>query len=271
MGKLLSINLLQRVLVAVVGIPLLLLVIRAGGDFFFAFFLLLALLATYEFHRLASHRAHPPALWLMLLSTVLLQGDFYYGLVEPWVAFLLVVMLLFLLELFMTAGSPLLNLGSALAGLLYVNLSFGALLRLRMEPMNGTGEAMVLLMFICIWATDISAYFGGSLAGGKLIRRKLFPRHSPHKTWEGFFFGLGGSVAAAFVFSSFVPFLTRETALLAGALIGLFSPAGDLIESMFKRDAGVKDSSALIPGHGGVLDRFDTVMFVAPFVYLLTR
>lgn len=271
MGKLLSINLLQRVLVAALGIPLLLFVIRAGGDLFFAFFLLLSLLATYEFHRLASHRAHPPALWLMLLSTLVLQGDFYYGFVELWVVLLGVVLLLFLLELFSRAGSPLLNLGSAFAGLFYVNLSFGALLRLRTEPMNGTGEAMVLLMFISIWATDISAYFGGSLAGGKLIPRKLFPRHSPNKTWEGFFCGVAGSVGAAYAFSRFVPAVTEETALLAGTLIGLFSPAGDLIESMFKRDAGVKDSSSLIPGHGGVLDRFDTVMFVAPFVYLLTR
>jgi len=80
-----------------------------------------------------------------------------------------------------------------------------------------------------------------------------------------------GSVAAAYAFSFVVPAVSPSMVLLAGLLIGLFSPAGDLIESMFKRDAGVKDASALIPGHGGVLDRFDTVMFVAPFLYLLTR
>ncbi|TCD48915.1 phosphatidate cytidylyltransferase [Chlorobium sp. N1] len=271
MAKLLSVNLLQRVLVAAVGIPLLLFVIMAGGGWFFGFFLLLSLLATFEFHRLAALKASPPALPLMLFLTLLLQGDLYFRFVELWVVLLGAVMLLFLLELFSHEGSPLLNLGSALAGLLYVNLSFGALLRLRMEPMNGSGEAWVLLMFVSIWATDISAYFGGSLAGGKVVARKLFERHSPNKTWEGFFFGVAGSVAAAWAFSALVPEVGTERALLAGLLIGLFSPAGDLIESMFKRDAGVKDSSSLIPGHGGVLDRFDTVMFVAPFLYLLTR
>jgi len=207
----------------------------------------------------------------MLLATFVVQADFYFGFVELWVVLLAVVMVLFLLELFVREGSPLLNLGSALAGFLYVNLAFGSLMRLRMEPMNGDGEAWVLLMFICIWSTDISAYFGGSLTGGKVVKRKLFDRHSPNKTWEGFFFGAVGSIAAAFAFSSVVPAVSQSMVLLAGLLIGLFSPAGDLIESMFKRDAGVKDASALIPGHGGVLDRFDTVMFVAPFLYLLTR
>jgi len=271
MGKLFGVNLLQRVLVAALGIPLLLWLIQLGGVWFFSFFLLLALLASFEFHRLASHKANPPALWIMLIATLLVQADFYFGFVEIWVVVLGVVMVLFLLELFVKEGSPLLNLGSALAGFMYVNLAFGSLLRLRMEPMNGDGEAWVLLMFICIWSTDISAYFGGSLAGGKVFQRKLFERHSPHKTWEGFFFGVGGSVAASYAFSFVVPAVSPSTVLLAGLLIGLFSPAGDLIESMFKRDAGVKDASALIPGHGGVLDRFDTVMFVAPFLYLLTR
>jgi len=154
--------------------------------------------------------------------------------------------------------------------LLYVNLSFGSLLRLRLDAPGDSGRIMVFLMFLCVWSADISAYFGGSTLGGKFIHRKLFERLSPHKTWEGFLFGLAGSLAASFLFSSNMPQLSMKTALLTGLLIGLSSPAGDLIESMFKRDAGVKDSSALIPGHGGVLDRFDTIMFVSPFIYFIT-
>ncbi|MEI8186567.1 MAG: phosphatidate cytidylyltransferase [Chlorobiaceae bacterium] len=270
MGKLLSVNLLQRVLVAFAGIPLLLWLIKLGGVWFFCFFSLLALLAVFEFHRLAAHKAHPPALWIVLGITLLLQVNFYRPFAEVWELLLVVVLALLVMELFMKEGSPLLNLGAIFPGLLYVNLSFGCLLRLRLGAADGKGEILVFLMFFCVWSADIFAYFGGSILGGRFIHRKLFERLSPHKTWEGFLCGLAGSVAASVCYASFVPQLPLTTALLVGVLIGLASPAGDLIESMFKRDAHVKDSSGLIPGHGGVLDRFDTIIFVSPFIYFLT-
>lgn len=269
MGTLLSINLLQRIVVAVLGIPLFLWINREGGILFFLLVLLLSLQATVEFYRLAEHKAHPSPLWVVLPWTVLLQVNFYTGFADTAELLLLMVLFLFVLELFDKEGSPLLNLGSLLTGLLYVNLCFGSLLRLRISLPDGRGEAFVLLLLVCVWSADIFAYFGGSTMGGKLIRRKLFERLSPHKTWEGFLSGFFGSLAASFVFARFVPDVSDSAALITGALIGLGSPAGDLIESMFKRDAGVKDSSGLIPGHGGVLDRFDTVMFVSPFVYLI--
>ena len=270
MGKLLSVNLLQRVVVALVGIPFLLWLIKVGGVWFFGFFTLLALLAVFEFHRIARHKAHPPALWIVLLITLLFQGNFYRPLLEVWELLLIVVVALLVMELFLKEGSPLLNLGAIFPGLLYVNLAFGALLKLRLESVGEKGEIMVFLMFFCVWAADIFAYFGGSALGGRFIHHKLFERLSPHKTWEGFLFGLAGSIAASMIYGSFVPQLPLRTALLTGVLIGLASPAGDLIESMFKRDAGVKDSSGLIPGHGGVLDRFDTIIFVSPFIYFIT-
>jgi phosphatidate cytidylyltransferase len=270
MAKLLSVNLLQRVLVAIVGIPFLLWLIQSGGYLFFGFFLLLALVASFEYHRLALHKANPPPLWLVLVITLCIQLNFYLHFSEVWELLLAVLLALLVIELFLKEGSPLLNLGALLPGLLYVNLSFGSLLRLRLDAPGDSGRIMVFLMFLCVWSADISAYFGGSTLGGKFIHRKLFERLSPHKTWEGFLFGLAGSLAASFLFSSNMPQLSMKTALLTGLLIGLSSPAGDLIESMFKRDAGVKDSSALIPGHGGVLDRFDTIMFVSPFIYFIT-
>lgn len=270
MGKLLSVNLMQRIAVAFVGIPLLLWLIEVGGIWFFLFFSLLALLAVFEFHRLACHKARPPALWLVLALTALFQVNFYMQWVEVWELLLAVVLGLLVMELYLKEGSPLLNLGAIFPGLLYVNLSFGSLLRLRLDVGDGSGVIMVFLLFFCVWAADIFAYFGGSTLGGRFIHRKLFERLSPHKTWEGFLAGLAGSVAASMIYSSFVPQLSSSKALLTGLLIGLASPAGDLIESMFKRDAGVKDSSHLIPGHGGVLDRFDTIMFVSPFIYFIT-
>jgi phosphatidate cytidylyltransferase len=277
MMPLLRNNLFQRVVVAFAGIPVLLWINRMGGLFFLALVLLLSLVAIFEFRRLAEHRAHPPALSLLLLLTALIQLNFYFRVFAYWEAFLVTVMLLFVLELYRKEGSQLLNLGVTLVGLLYVNLTFGALLRLRMigdgkahaVAAEGTGEALVLLMFVCVWATDILAYFGGRTFGGKFIRRKLFERLSPHKTWEGFFSGIAGSMTAALLCASLLPYCPSDMAMMTGLLAGVTSPAGDLMESMFKRDAGVKDASGLIPGHGGVLDRFDTIMFIAPMIYFL--
>jgi len=275
MSSLMQSNLFQRVAVALVGIPLLLWLNMEGGLYFLVLVLVLSLTATYEFRQLAAHRAHPPSILLLLPLTAFIQLNFYFRFLEYWEAVLAVVMLLYVLELWRQQGSQFLNIGTTLVGLMYVNLTFGALLRLRLvESAQGSsgpdaGASPVLLMFFCVWATDIFAYFGGSTLGGKFITRKLFPRLSPKKTWEGYFSGIAGSVLAAWACSSFVTGYPTVRGVMIGLLIGVVSPAGDLMESMFKRDAGVKDSSGIIPGHGGVLDRFDTIMFIAPLIYFL--
>jgi phosphatidate cytidylyltransferase len=276
MSSLLHNNLFQRVAVALAGIPLLLWINMKGGLFFLVMVLVLSLMATFEFRRLAAHRAHPPTLMLLLPMTALIQANFYFRFVDYWEALLAAVMILYVVELWRIQGSQFLNIGSTLVGLVYVNLSFGSLLRLRLTGSipgsTGTdaGAALVLLMFACVWAADISAFFGGRQFGGKFIGRKLFPRLSPKKTWEGYIFGIIGSFAVAWICSRYVPGFPDGNAPVIGLLVGVVSPAGDLMESMFKRDAGVKDSSGIIPGHGGVLDRFDTVMFIAPLIYFLT-
>jgi len=266
-------NLMQRVAVAIVGIPLFLWLNIQGGLYFLALVLLLGLMATWEFWRLAAHRAHPPSIAILLPLTAFIQLDFYYGFIGYWEAILAVVMFLYVLEIWRNQGSQFMNLGATLVGLLYVNLSFGALLRLRLSETTGagSGEALVLLLFLCVWAADIFAYFGGRGLGGKFIKKKLFPRISPKKTWEGYLAGIAGSALAAWACSAYISGCPDGRAIPAGLFIGAVAPAGDLLESMFKRDAGVKDSSGVIPGHGGVLDRFDTVMFVSPLLYFLAH
>ncbi len=272
-SALMQTNLLQRVAVAVVGIPLLLWLNRQGGTYFLGLLLLLSLMATWEFWRLAKHRAHPPSIAILLPLTAFIQLDFYYAFIGYWEAILAAVIFLYVLELWRNQGSQFMNLGATLVGLLYVNLSFGALLRLRLSETTGagSGEALVLLLFLCVWAADIFAYFGGRGLGGKFVKKMLFPRISPKKTWEGYLVGIAGSTLAAWLCSTYISGCPDGRAIPAGLLIGVVAPAGDLLESMFKRDAGVKDSSGLIPGHGGVLDRFDTVMFVSPLLYFLVR
>lgn len=267
MSSLMQSNLGQRVVVALAGIPLLIWINMKGGLYFLVMVLVLSLMATWEFRQLAAHRAHPLSLPLLLLLTAFLQLDIFFRFFDNWDALLGVVMILFVVELWRHEGSQFLNIGSTLVGLLYVNLTFGALLRLRLEA--SSGQSLVLLMFLCVWAADIFAYFGGRSLGGKFFTRKLFARISPKKTWEGYLAGIAGSVMAAWACFAFVPGFGDERVVATGLIIGIVGPAGDLMESMFKRDAGVKDSSGIIPGHGGILDRFDTIMFTAPLIWLL--
>jgi phosphatidate cytidylyltransferase len=131
------------------------------------------------------------------------------------------------------------------------------------------GFGWVLLAFVLAWANDTAAYFAGRFLG----RHKMFPRISPKKTWEGFAGGAAGSVAGALAMRAIDPVGDLARVSIGGAvLLGLgaavLGPLGDLAESMLKRAAQVKDSGWLIPGHGGLLDRIDALLFVAPWVWV---
>ena len=206
--------------------------------------------------------------------------------------FLLCSVLLFLLvvssvELFRRKGSPIQNAATTVLGVLFVSLFLGTLIQTRelfpfgfpagrffphalpdeseLAQINRWGGFTIISLFATIWICDTAAYFGG-LAIGK---HKLFERVSPNKTWEGAVFGFVFSVIAMVVARSlFLGYLSLEQGIIIGILIGVFGQLGDLVESRFKRDAGVKDSSTIIPGHGGVFDRFDSLIFVSPIVYL---
>ncbi|KXK56872.1 MAG: phosphatidate cytidylyltransferase [Chlorobi bacterium OLB7] len=124
---------------------------------------------------------------------------------------------------------------------------------------------MIMAILVSIWTCDSFAYYGGRLFG----KHKLFERVSPKKTWEGAISGAFGAVGAMLAMRALaLPFLTVTDAIVMGLICGIFGQLGDLAESHLKRDAGVKDSSQLIPGHGGILDRFDSLLFVSPMIYL---
>lgn len=123
---------------------------------------------------------------------------------------------------------------------------------------------MVLLVFVLLWANDTFAYLSGRLLG----KHKLFERISPGKTIEGSIGGLVFTLAGVIVFSFFVDWLPLGMAVGMALIAVVFGTLGDLCESMLKRQAGVKDSGNLIPGHGGVLDRFDSVLFALPFIFV---
>ncbi len=141
----------------------------------------------------------------------------------------------------------------------YAGLLPAAVVALR----EGAGWQWVVLLFVVTWANDTLAYFTGRFLG----KRPFAPRISPKKTWEGFWGGAAGSVLGALVVKAlFLPRLSIPAAVLVGAGAAVLGPLGDLSESMLKRAAGVKDSGKLLPGHGGLLDRIDAVLFAAPWV-----
>ncbi|RCK75900.1 MAG: Phosphatidate cytidylyltransferase [Ignavibacteriae bacterium] len=205
------------------------------------------------------------------------------------IVFILSILLILIIELFRNNGSAILNISSTLFGIFYIALFMGTLVGIRelfipnsfpldrysniFEPFtNGNIEKIymwggytVISIFCIIWICDTMAYFGGMLFG----KHKLFERVSPKKTWEGaiagFIFAIVASILAKYVL---LEYLTLIEALIFGLVIGTIGQIGDLVESLIKRDAGVKDSASIIPGHGGFLDRFDSLLFVSPVLYL---
>lgn len=149
-----------------------------------------------------------------------------------------------------------------LTGTLYGGLGLSALAGLRLFP---HGFAWVVCALVITWGNDTSAYFAGRFLG----KHKLYPTVSPNKTWEGFVGGMCGSIVGLFIMRAFFfPALPVSGCLLVGALGGVMGPLGDLCESVLKRAYQVKDSGTLLPGHGGMLDRIDALIFNAPLVLL---
>lgn len=151
--------------------------------------------------------------------------------------------------------------GYLFAGILYVVLLLSYLILLRDLD---HGNLWVLLLFFVVWGGDTAAYYSGRSFG----RRKLYEKVSPKKSVEGFIGGYLGGIGTCLIIKIILfPVLTLVDAVIIAAVIGVIGPLGDLCESMFKRDCDVKDSGVLIPGHGGILDRMDSILFSAPFVY----
>lgn len=147
----------------------------------------------------------------------------------------------------------------------YPTLGYFLAAELRETGAGQDGFWLILALFMMIWGNDVFAYFGGKNFG----KRKLAPAVSPNKTWEGFAFGIVGAFAGALIAWSMVSdFPLTIAQLLPAALItSVTGPVGDLLESKLKRMAGMKDSSSLLPGHGGLFDRFDALILTAPFLY----
>jgi phosphatidate cytidylyltransferase len=153
----------------------------------------------------------------------------------------------------------------AIMATLYVGMLGGSLIRLRNDFAPSIGPKLVFFLLLVVWLGDAGAYYVGKQFG----RRKMSPRISPKKTVEGGMGGVATSIIAAVVIHyTFFPAFPILHAVIAGVILSICGMIGDLAESMWKRSAAVKDSGTLIPGHGGFLDRFDSIFFTAPILYV---
>ena len=184
-----------------------------------------------------------------------------------WLLFeMLIVIMPFLYALFSVKHDAKPIFTYLYASLAFLSLPSSLMLFMYREDLFGTlaGPRLIILVFCLLWVNDIFAYLTGKLLG----RHKLFPRISPGKTIEGSIGGLVFTMASLIIFCHYSQWFPIPHAIGLAIIAVVFGTLGDLCESMLKRQAGVKDSGKLIPGHGGILDRFDSIMFSVPFIFV---
>lgn len=265
----------KRLSVAVWGIPLILGLSFLGGFYFLAFLLVINALALWEFYSIFQNKGYFPYRWWgVILAEFMLLGIYFLPASHLFPLLVLLTVPILVRHLKLSQPSAAVNTLMTLGGLFYITLFLGSLLLLRENFSNWTkapasfnaGGWFMLVLWLSIWACDTFAYFGGLKFG----RHKMAPNTSPNKTIEGAVFGfMGGLLVFVFLGKLWLAYLPLTVLLACGVIVGTAGQIGDLIESRFKRDAGVKDTSTLLPGHGGFYDRFDSIIYISPFLYLL--
>ncbi len=250
-----------RIITAIIGIPVLLFILYQGGLAWMALFVLLGMTALYEYLAMMKIHGRSP-LYLpayALLVLILLRGQ-----AGPYFASLLmaVVLLIVVQGVFLYPKYNLDDIAQTLLGAFYIGflLSFALLIQGLAQPFF-----IILLVLLVTWGSDIGGYLFGRLWG----KTKMAPLLSPNKTWAGAVGGVVLASIAAIVFAYFIPLagVSLVQTMILAVLGSVAAQLGDLFESAMKRYYGVKDSGYIIPGHGGVLDRFDSFMLVLPVFY----
>ncbi|MEX2456142.1 MAG: phosphatidate cytidylyltransferase [Balneolaceae bacterium] len=257
-------ELTKRVLFAVPAALLLLGSMWIGGIYFELIIGIIAAFTLWEIHRLVVKSNAPDFYWVSWL--IALSIWFSVRLPEMVVLGFGVILALPTIWTFFSKKNERSRrwLSTLFCGV-YAPLGFLMLVRIRNLGVEIEGFWLAIAVLLMIWGNDVFAYFGGKRFG----KTPLAPRVSPNKTWEGFFFGfLGAAVGLMIAFSFATPFPVALLIILPAVIIAsIFGPIGDLLESRLKRIAGVKDSSNLLPGHGGFFDRFDALILSTPFFF----
>ncbi|OGS37430.1 MAG: hypothetical protein A2293_10875 [Elusimicrobia bacterium RIFOXYB2_FULL_49_7] len=266
-------ELFWRILFAVVAIPVSIFAVMAGGQITRGFCTLFLLVGGIEFYFMTRRKGTPvflPAL-LMGITVFCFRNSVVFANVEGWL-FPVLWAALFLLVVREVAEADIENVlsraGGTFLGIFYIGFLGSFLISITEHPAHPQMVRLGLLtLLLAVWGSDSLAFFVGKAFG----KHPLHPRLSPKKTVEGLIGSIMGSMIGVLIGRSFFEphFPSLSGALVVGLAIGIFGQAGDLFESLLKRSCGVKDSSSLFPGHGGVLDRIDALLFCAPIYYYL--
>ncbi len=263
----------KRLLTGVIGIPIIYVILwYLPKEYLWLLILTAAGLGMHELYRMAEQKGVRPQKTLGIVLGLLLVINFFKPLFpdlkfEFLVTLFLVVVMLARLFSARPVDGALEDISVTLLGIFYVAMLFGFQSRIRML---NDGKQWLVFMYIVIWASDTAAYYIGTAFG----RHRLYEKISPKKSVEGLAAAVAGAVLASLACRLwFMPTMPAMEAATLGAILSCVGVLGDLAESLIKRGVGVKDSGGLIPGHGGVLDRMDSMLFAAPvlFYYLAIR
>lgn len=280
-------TMLVRILTGLVGIPLAVVLIFFPGGLPFAIAMgVISILGAMEFYKGVRKKGARPVEWAGLMAVlffVVSATTFRYadgttvGAIFP-TALTLLLIASFCVEMIRTERSPIVNVGATVFGAIYVGWLISHLVVLRGVVLGGpsdivstvrvgsyhleVGACLVMMTFMSTWACDTSAYFLGKAFG----KTKIAPKLSPNKTVEGSIAGLLGTMLVTSI-AGWIIHLPWYHGLAMGALFGVLSQLGDLSESSIKRELDLKDFGTIVPGHGGVLDRFDSLLFTGPAAY----
>ncbi len=262
--------LIKRWLTGIIAIPILIFVIGFGRPLLFYTILLGAsLMALFEFYNMTCSNLPRFVRWAGYLVTFLLFAAIYTGqhldipVIVAFSAFVPITYYMFTRQVPNQQNTA--DIGKAVLGPIYVGLPLVMLLHIHKHYPGGKGSIWIFFLLVVVFANDTGAFYLGKLFG----KHKLYKSMSPGKTWEGAIGGGLCSFLAAFWFLRIIPLHPLDLSMLGLVLfISIVAPIGDLAESMMKRAHGVKDSGIILPGHGGMLDRIDSLLFSIPGLYL---
>ena len=266
----------SRTLVNLLGIPSLLAIIYLGDSYsnipvFSVFIGIILILGALEIATLSKSKNGQPVILVLLLFLALLQINRIPGVYWEIPAHILMIgiaLTTMILEIFRKKETPLLNISIVVFAFVWLGLMLGSLSELRNLP--EIGFKITLAIFLSVWICDTGAFFFGKKFG----KKKILPDVSPNKTWVGTIAGLNCSLVfllILFQMGYFLDMLSLLDVIAIGFITGLFGQFGDWAESLLKREAGIKDTSNILAGHGGILDRFDSLIFAAPLTLIYCK